>query len=110
MRVCIVDGSLAANDNLCVLLTNEEPFRSCPKKAPCVSNLTAVVGSVIEARGDELASNPFVQSASSSISNDFAPVFAPIPPGDPPIRCPSGVHTLELLPMRTVGPAGAHSA
>ena len=92
IRVCVVDGSLATNDNLCVILTNEEPFRSCPTKAP------PVVGSVIEARDDELASHPFVQSALSSISKEFASVFSPIPAGVPPIRCHSGVHTVDLQP------------
>ena len=92
IRVCVVDGSLAGNDNLCVILTNEEPFRSCAAKAPPVSGLSAVVSSVIEARDDELASNPFVQNALSSVATDFASVFSQIPPGEPP----SGVHSIDL--------------
>ena len=96
IRACVVDGSLAGNDSLCVILTNEEPFRSCPAKAPPVSGLGAVVNSVIEARGDELASQPIVQNALASISTDFASMFSPIPPGDPLIRCPSGVHSIDL--------------
>ena len=102
-RVCIVDGALAVNDSLCVFLSADSSVKSLQTElrdssVSFVNELSATISSVIEARGDDLTSHSDVRDAMSRISSDFSSVFTSIPPGDPPVRCPSGLHTVHLKP------------